>query len=53
MTNISKTIADKQLKELGVVEDKPVFYATCPLTTLNLCVDTGLYHVHGCHLAIE
>ena len=25
MTNISKTIADKQLKELGVVEDKPVF----------------------------
>lgn len=25
MTNISKTIADKQLKELGVVEEKPVF----------------------------
>ena len=25
MTNISKTIADKQLKELGVVDDKPVF----------------------------
>ena len=25
MTNISKSIADKQLKELGVVEDKPVF----------------------------
>ncbi len=28
MTNISKSIADKQLKELGVIEDKPIFVPT-------------------------
>lgn len=28
MTNISKSIADKQLRELGVIEDKPIFVPT-------------------------